>query len=429
LFFVRFCGKLFAMSLLGERLRQTREARGIASLQAEMDTRIRASVIEALEQADYDKLPPEPFLRGLIRTYATYLGLDSEEMLGLYIVDRTPPPVQPTRPAPIVKPPAARPESPPPAGGSPVQPPLAAPEENAAPTLALPPTEPIRKPAAIRLPSLRPPIPRPPALKPSVPEPPTSPESLAPPEPLASAPPASISVANEPASRVHATRRPMSLPIIGAILVGVICVCVISALILFTQFSPMILQLTGLTTVTPTRLLPTRTPTLRPGANPTAIPTIAATAPPLPGFLGGPTATLKTAPRSTLETYAGLHLDVVQVTEPITLRVGIDGAMVFSGQMQPGATRAWSAKDSLYVEIENPKGATLEFNGNAKPFASRNFAETKSLERQWTLNEKGTPLAVTPIVPGTPPPRAPNPAPLVLPDSRGTPTPTLTPFS
>ena len=64
------------MSLLGERLRQAREQRGVAPLHAEMDTRIRAAVIQALEQGHYENLPPEPFLRGLIRTYSAYLGLD-----------------------------------------------------------------------------------------------------------------------------------------------------------------------------------------------------------------------------------------------------------------------------------------------------------------------------------------------------------------
>jgi hypothetical protein len=210
----------------------------------------------------------------------------------------------------------------------------------------------------------------------------------------------------------------MPVPVILAGLGGVICICLISAVIGLTQFSPMILQLAGLNAGTPTRVLPTRTPTLRPGTNPTAIPTIAATAPPFQPAPGNPTATLKATPRSTPETFTGLVLQVVEISQTITLRVGVDGVLVFNGQMQPGATRSWSAKDSLYVEIENPKGATLEMNGNSKWFAPRTFAETKSLERQWSLNEKGTPIAVSPSPPATPSIRAPT-----------TPTPTLTPFS
>ena len=406
------------MSLLGEHLRQAREERGIAPLQAEMDTRIRATVIQSLEQGAYENLPPEPFLSGLIRTYSTYLGLDSEEILELHLADRTPSP--PVRPAPIPKTPAPIPQS----INAPVaSPPSTMPEEPSAPTAPLPPAEPVHKPAAIRLPSLRPPIPRPPALKPSLPEPPAPPESLAPPETIVVAAPAATDASVEPTSRTHLTRRPMPWPALIAIIGGVICICLVGGLIVLTQFSPVISRLAGLNSGTPTRLLPTRTPTLRPGSNPTAIPTIAATAPPLPVSPGNPTATRQVTPHSAPETFSGLNLDVVEVTQTITLRVGVDGVLVFSGQMQPGATRAWSAKDSLYVEIENPKGATLEMNGSAKWFAPRNFTETKSLERQWSINEKGTPIAVSPIAPATPPIRAPSLAPPT------TPTPTLTPFS
>lgn len=393
------------MALLGERLRQTREARGIAPLQVEMETRIRAAMIQALEQGDYDNLPPEPFLRGLIRLYATYLGLDSEEMLQLYSADRTPPPSQLTQPPLIMRPSLTKPAAPAPAPS--------VSDESTAPPAPLPPAEPVRKPAPIRLPSLRPPIPRPPARKPSLPAPPAPPESLTP-APLS----ATDSSATEPTTpRAHFTRRPMPLPAIAVFIGGIICVCLIIGLIAFWQLAPMLFQFAGVQTGTPTRLPPTRTPTLRPGANPTAIPTLAVTAPPFPSSPGTPTATLKATPRSVPETFNGLYLEVIEVTQPITLRVGVDGVLVFNGSMQPGTTRSWSAKDSLYVQIENPKGATLELNGNTKWFAPRIFAETKSLERQWTLNDQGIPILTTPVAPATPSMRAPT-----------TPTPTLTPF-
>ncbi|MCI0477602.1 MAG: DUF4115 domain-containing protein [Anaerolineales bacterium] len=393
------------MSLFGERLRQTRERRGIAPLQVEMDTRIRAAVIQALEQNDYANLPPEPFLRGLIRTYSAYLGLDSDEMLALYIADRTPPPTRPTRPVPA--PPAP-----------PTQPEIAAPVETDASPASLPPAEPVRKPAAIRLPSLRPPIPRPPALKPSPPEPSAPPESLAPPESFIAAPP--LDATTEPASRAHLTRRPAPLPVIIAIGVGIICVCLIAGLIALTQFAPIISDLAGMKTNTPTRLAPTRTPTSRPGTLPTAIPTLGATALPFSSLPVNPTAT-RQATHSASGSFSSLNLDVIQVTQPITLHVGVDGVLVFSGQMAPGTTRSWSARDSLYVQIENPKGATLELNGNDKLFAPRNFTETRILERQWSLNEKGTPIPMSPAAPATP-----RLTPNLLP--RLTPTPTLTPF-
>jgi hypothetical protein len=427
LFFNCFCGKLSPMSLLGERLRQAREARGLAPLQVEMDTRIRATVIQALEQSDYASLPPEPFVRGLIRTYSTYLGLDSEEMLELYIADRTPPPpVAPVRPAPSPHPPATRPEAAVPTTQPPAtpSPPPATPAESSEVPASLPPAEPVQKPTAIRFPSLRPPLPRPPARKPNLPIPPAPPESLAPPESITPATPSSTDASTpEQTSLAHFTRHPAPLPVIIAMIAGAVCVCLVIGFITFLQISPMLNQLAGWNGGTPTRLSPTRTPTLRPGTNPTAIPTLGATAPPLPFFPGNPTAALKATLRPAPETFSGLNLDVVEVTQTITLRVGVDGVLVFSGQMQPGVTRSWSAKDSLYVQIENPKGATLELNGSVKWFAPRNFAETKTLERQWTIIDQGTPISTTPVAPAA----LPATTPILAPPR--SPTPTLTPFS
>ena len=430
MFFSRFCGKLFVMSLLGERLRQAREARRIAPLQVEMDTRIRATVIQALEQGDYTSLPPEPFLRGLIRTYSTYLRLDSEEMLGLFIADRTPaPPVRPAR-VPSPQPPATQSESPAPISQPPVppSPAPAVPEESSAPPAPLPPAEPVRKAIAIRLPSLRPPLPRPPARKPSLPMPLVPPESLAPPESVAATTPAVPDAsASGRTSLAHFTRRAVPFPALIAAIAGAACVCLGITFFVFWQISPTLTQLAGWNVGTPTRLLPTRTPTLKPGTGATAIPTVAATAPPFPTFPGNPTIALKVTPRPAPDTFSGLNLDIVEVTQTITLRVGVDGVLVFSGQMQPGTSRSWSAKDSLYVQIENPKGATLELNGSAKWFAPRNFAETRMLEREWTINDKGTPISASPVAPGTLPAATPLLAPSPAPPT--TPTPTLTPFS
>jgi hypothetical protein len=121
-----------------------------------------------------------------------------------------------------------------------------------------------------------------------------------------------------------------------------------------------------------------------------------------------------------------LNLNVIQITQPITLTIGVDGVLVFSGAMAPGTTRSWSARDSLYVQIENPRGATLELNGNDKLFAPRNFSETRVLERQWSLSDKGTPIPMSPLAPA-----APAVTPRATPDfsPRLTPTRTLTPFS
>lgn len=368
------------MSLLGEHLRHAREQRGITILQAEMETRIRAAIIDALEAGDYAQLPPEPFVRGLVRTYATYLGLDSEQALALYTADRTPPPPPP---APSTPPPSIPPET------SPTE------------TSPTPPSE-VRKPVAIRVPSLRPPLPRPPMRKPNLPEPPAPPESLTAPEELT------------PTVRAHLTRRPAPLPAILAMVGGIALLCLLFVLIIFNQLAPYLPDLVAVSTNTPTRHAPTRTPTLRSDALPTPIPTLGATAPAAPSV---PTPTITTTPRAALTTHNTLNLDVIQVTQPITIRVGIDGVLVFEGTLASGTTRTWSAKDSLYVFIENPRGATIELNGNSRWFAPRNFSETRALERYWNINERGTPIPMVPLTPAPITPSAPRLIPTPTPSS------------
>jgi len=377
------------MSLLGERLRQAREAHGISTYQAEIDTRIRATVIEAMEQGDYDDLPPAPFLRGLIRTYSNYLGVDPDEMLGLWNADLTPLPPPPPAPkiVQVTKP------SPPPPPPTPIipAPPLVEPE---------PAPEPARRRRQISPPPL-------------MPKPPDAPEKLAPPETLESTNTAETSP--RIVSLAHLTRRPAPLIVIA--LVGVIAffICVTVAAVAAAQMVNMIAN--AQPTATATRLLPTRTPTLVPGAQPTGVPTLIGTAPPFPTFPGGPTATAP-AVRRTLEAITGLNLNV-DVTQTITIQVGIDGVMVFDGQLTAGNSRAWSARQTLYVRVENPKGAILMLNDSTKYFGARNFAETKIIERQWSLNDKG---ALVSESPQAPPKLTPTNTPAI-----NTPTPTITP--
>ena len=76
------------MGSLGETLRQARLDRGASLLDAEQDTHIRRRYLEALENEDYGALPAVVYTRGFIRTYARYLGLDSEATLDLYAPGR-----------------------------------------------------------------------------------------------------------------------------------------------------------------------------------------------------------------------------------------------------------------------------------------------------------------------------------------------------
>ena len=72
------------MGQLGETLRERRIALGVSMETAEADTKIRARLLEALEQGDYGKLPNPGYVRGYVSSYARYLELDPVPMLAMY---------------------------------------------------------------------------------------------------------------------------------------------------------------------------------------------------------------------------------------------------------------------------------------------------------------------------------------------------------
>ena len=64
------------MEEMGERLRTAREGRGLSLDDVETATKIRKKYLVALEQEDEEALPPGVYARGLLRNYASFLGLD-----------------------------------------------------------------------------------------------------------------------------------------------------------------------------------------------------------------------------------------------------------------------------------------------------------------------------------------------------------------
>ncbi len=66
---------------VGEQLRLAREARNLTFDQVSEATRIRPYYIQALEKDDYSAVPSAAQARGFLRIYATYLGLNVDEIL------------------------------------------------------------------------------------------------------------------------------------------------------------------------------------------------------------------------------------------------------------------------------------------------------------------------------------------------------------
>ena len=76
------------MDSVGKILYEARAAKGITLLDAEKATSIRASYLDALEQDDYAKMPEEVFIKGIIRNYGNYLGLNGPELVDMYKAQR-----------------------------------------------------------------------------------------------------------------------------------------------------------------------------------------------------------------------------------------------------------------------------------------------------------------------------------------------------
>src|SRR4051794_32665053 len=63
---------------IGNSLREARARRKLSYDQVEAETKIRAKYIRCLEDEDFDVLPSGTYVKGFLRTYADYLGLDGQ---------------------------------------------------------------------------------------------------------------------------------------------------------------------------------------------------------------------------------------------------------------------------------------------------------------------------------------------------------------
>ncbi len=69
------------MQSIGEALKNAREQKGISLEQAEEDTKIRKRYLQALEDGEYSIIPGSVYVKGFLRNYANYLGLNQEEIM------------------------------------------------------------------------------------------------------------------------------------------------------------------------------------------------------------------------------------------------------------------------------------------------------------------------------------------------------------
>lgn len=85
------------MDELGHILREARETKGYTLAEVQNQTRISARFLEALEGGEYDLLPTAVHVRGFLRNYARFLGLDPEPLLNRYLLQHA------HRPHPLIR--------------------------------------------------------------------------------------------------------------------------------------------------------------------------------------------------------------------------------------------------------------------------------------------------------------------------------------
>jgi cytoskeletal protein RodZ len=85
------------MDELGHILREARETKGYTLAEVQEQTRISMRFLEALEGGEYDALPTAVHVRGFLRNYARFLGLDPEPLLNRYLVQHA------HRPHPLIR--------------------------------------------------------------------------------------------------------------------------------------------------------------------------------------------------------------------------------------------------------------------------------------------------------------------------------------
>ena len=72
------------MEELGAKFKEKREELDITLAQARNETNIRMSYLEAIEEGEFERVEQEVYLKGFLKIYANYLGLDERKILKDY---------------------------------------------------------------------------------------------------------------------------------------------------------------------------------------------------------------------------------------------------------------------------------------------------------------------------------------------------------
>lgn len=81
---VRFTTKKIEALTLGESLKKIREERRLSLNEISKATQIQIKYLECLEQGNFKKLPADVYVRGFLRSYAIFMGMDEKSLIKQY---------------------------------------------------------------------------------------------------------------------------------------------------------------------------------------------------------------------------------------------------------------------------------------------------------------------------------------------------------
>ena len=301
-----FVCEAMAQTELGDQLRHARENKSLSLEEIEKATGIRKRFLQAMEEGRFDVLPGPIQLRGFLRNYANYVGLNGDQMLALY--ERQTLSAQTTAALQSASP--ARPVA--------MQPTPPKPQPTASPSA----TQAVRSVAPTRAQKAQPrpiisPVSRPPPVAPSV----TRPGWM---------------------SQLPSWLT-LEVALIAVAVILVICVAFLLVYIL--------------------------APGLGQSAAPAPRPVVTRmrAAPPSPSAAPAATPVGTALPNITTSVRLTTTVGYVQValaaTEHVWVRVTTDGRTAFEGMFKPGDALNWEAKEMIIVESGNGAGLAASFNG------------------------------------------------------------------
>jgi cytoskeletal protein RodZ len=78
---VRFTTKKIDSLTLGERMKKLRSDRHLSLAEISKSTRIQAKYLECIEEGNYSKLPADVYVKGFLRSYALFMGLNEVSLI------------------------------------------------------------------------------------------------------------------------------------------------------------------------------------------------------------------------------------------------------------------------------------------------------------------------------------------------------------